>query len=346
MIEIDGSYLEGGGQILRTSLALSATTGKPFRITKIRAFREDPGMKAQHLNCVLAMQKLTNAEVKGDELGSAHLEFIPKQIEPKTISIDIGTAGSIPLLLQSMTLPCSLSKGKVRLRLTGGTDVKWSPQIDYFENVILPFFRVYADYEMVTEKRGYYPKGGGFVDITLKSKFKYPDLPRKPFNMRDQPRLIHIYGKSHASKNLEISQVAERQAKAARKVLSTIGVPISIEHEYFDTLSAGSGITLWTEHDFSIYDYKTILGADELGEVKKSSEEVGELAGVMLSKLINSKIPIDEHLCDNLIPLLGLQGGIIRTTKITDHTKSNIYVCEKFLDVKYIISGNIIEVKK
>jgi RNA 3'-phosphate cyclase len=148
MIHIDGSYMEGGGQIVRTALALSTLTGKPFKIDKIRHNRSRPGLKPQHLSCIDALKQLANAQVKGAQAGSDSVEFFPDRIYAATLSVDIGTAGSITLLLQSLLLPCMFADAPVRIKIKGGTDTRWSIPIDYFTNVILPFFNELASIEI------------------------------------------------------------------------------------------------------------------------------------------------------------------------------------------------------
>ena len=171
MIEIDGSYCEGGGQIMRTALALSTITGKPFKVSNIRKGRCTSGLKNQHLYCIEALKKLCNADVKGASIGSECVEYSPGKIEGKTISIDIETAGSITLLLQALLMPCCFADKKTRLRLKGGTDVKWSMPFDYFKEILLPQLRKYDNIDVSLQRRGYYPKGGGKVDITIKPKY-------------------------------------------------------------------------------------------------------------------------------------------------------------------------------
>ena len=138
MIELDGSSGEGGGQIIRTALAMSAITGKAFRIINIRKNRDNPGLANQHLYCVKAVKELCDAQVEGAELGSEKLEFYPRKIKPQTLSIDIGTAGSVTLLMQSLLPICIMSDGKFRIRAKGGTDVRWSMPYDYMANVLFP----------------------------------------------------------------------------------------------------------------------------------------------------------------------------------------------------------------
>ncbi|MBI2136826.1 RNA 3'-terminal phosphate cyclase [Candidatus Woesearchaeota archaeon] len=349
MLTLDGSKLEGGGQIIRTALALSTLTGIPFEAYNIRAGREKPGLKAQHLHCILALQKLCNAKVGYAELGSTKLRYLPGKICGKTISIDIGTAGSVSLLLQSILLPAFFADSKVHLHIKGGTAAKFAMPYDYFENVLLPYLRKFCekiDAKQVT--RGYYPAGNGEIDIIIRQKFKLKDfktfeefrgflnvsLPK--FNLIEQGTLQKISGVSHASADLQNAEVAERQTHAAKLLLSKLNCPVQIRAEYSKTMSTGSGITLLAifsknngnnivnsanNSDAAKYEYNPegkeildlhnpiIIGADALGERGKRAEEVGKEAADKLIKEIESKAPVDVHLADNLIPFIALFPG-------------------------------------
>jgi len=355
MITLDGNYLEGGGQIIRTATALSILTQKPFTVNNIRAKRPQPGLKAQHLHTIKAFETLANAKVEHCELGSTDLIFHPGPMNPQTLNVDVGTAGSVTLVLQSLALACLFSPGKYKLKIIGGTDVTWSPRWDYFAEVMVPQFQRYADIEVKLLKRGYYPKGQGSVEVSIHARH-----PLQPAQMQqkesqnhadhaphlyltEQGALKQIKGISHASKDLEHAQVAERQAKSAANILSQLikDCPIDIQAEYANTESTGSGLTLYAAYSHlpdQIDTAKPIrIGADVLGERGKSAEEVARECCDKLFEEMQSHAPVDEHLADNLIPILGLVGGKIKTSYITTHTKTNIYVVEKFLDVKFKI---------
>ena len=336
VIKLSGEYGEGGGSIARVALALSTLTGKSFEVDNIRKGREKSGLKAQHLHCIKGAQQLCNAKVEGAELGSEYLKFEPSKLKSKNLHLDIGTAGSITLVLQSLLLPSIFGDKQMRIKLIGGSDCRWSPPFDYFNNVFLPHVKKYADIEASLVKRGYYPKGGGKVGIKIKPKFSFENLQEaQGINSTEQHNLIQIKGISHASLDLQKGQVAERQAKSAKLILNQLNCPIQIRTEYSDTLSTGSGITLWAifSKDPGEIDFNNpiILGADALGERGKRSEQVGTEAADKLLEEITSKVPIDSHLADNLIPFLALVGGKIKVSKITNHTLTNIYVCEQFL---------------
>lgn len=335
MIKIDGSYGEGGGQIVRTALALSTALNKSFEVYNIRQGREKPGLKAQHLTCLKGLEQLCGAKYSDVKIGSDRFRYIPGEVKARKVDVDIGTAGSITLLLQSLLVPCFLAGHSVNLKIKGGTSGKWQMPFDYFDNVFIPHLENYGSITAKVHKRGYYPKGGGDVEIKISPFFMLDSRHEaKQANLLEPGELIQIKGISHASKMLQDSNVAERQAEAAKSLLLGLGVNIDIRTEYCDTLSLGSGITLWavySKNQESSAINPVILGSDIIGEKGKPAEQVGSEAAKRLVSEIESKAPVDEYLADNMIPFLALFGGKIRASSISSHTKTNIYVAEQFL---------------
>lgn len=349
MLQIGGSYLEGGGQIVRTALALSVLLQKPVEITDIRKGRSVPGLKNQHLFCIKALQQLCNAKLDGAFLGSEKITFIPDKISASKIKVNIETAGSITLLLQSLLLPCILTNKRKTIEIIGGTDVKWSPQIDYFREIIIPLFARYVEkIELKTIKRGYYPAGQGQIQLKIKPKYDLDSISSaQELNLVDQGKLLKIKGISHASKDLQSSEVAERQAKSAALNLS-LNVPVSITSNYSETASTSSGITLWAICSDEIqlesgFKQPNLIGIDELGEKGISAEIVGKRAAEKLIKELSSKAALDKNAADNIIPLLAFVKGTITSSEITDHLKTNIYVVEKFIGKRFEITNNTIK---
>jgi len=342
MIHIDGSYLEGGGQIVRTALALSTLTGKPFRVDRIRQNRPKPGLKHQHVSCIGALKQLAHVEAEGAQAGSTTLEFTPDRIGGQSIIIDIGTAGSITLLLQSLMLPCLFAATPVQIKIKGGTDTKWSIPVDYFQQAILPHFNRFAACRIDNVQRGYYPKGQGILEMTVIPRFhlnNFKDVRELSghlkksvgrFAIAARPWVKIIHGKSSASSNLKGANVAERQVRGAAEILQR-DYELSISCEYQDTASAGSVITLWTAPEAAC----SIVAADALGQKGLRAEKVGAAAAQKLQAVLNSGAAVDHHLADNLVPLMAMVGGTLATDKITGHIRSNIYVCEKFLEVSF-----------
>ncbi|MBI2542241.1 RNA 3'-terminal phosphate cyclase [Candidatus Woesearchaeota archaeon] len=348
MIKINGGYLESGGQIARTALALSTITQKPFEIFDIRKGRKDPGLKNQHLYCVKALKELCNAAAEGDGLGSLSLKYYPKKLVAKNLSIDIETAGSVTLLMQALMMPAMFVSKPITISVIGGTDTKFSQPFDYFSNILLPQLQRFAKIEAKLLRRGYYPKGSGKIEIKISPKFKLNDFSSfeefhshikqnvNPYGLAGQHILIKIKGVSHASRNLENARVAERQAHSAQAILGKkFNVPVKIISEYQDTLSTGSGITLWavfSKKEDDIDENNPIrLGADALGEQGKKAEIVGEEAARNLITEIESKAPVDRHLADQILPFMALAGNSsIKVSEITDHCKTNIYTIRQF----------------
>ena len=347
MIRIDGNFGEGGGAIVRTALAISTITQKPFEVYDIRKGRKDPGLKNQHLYCVKSLQELCNADAEGAELGSVYLKYWPKKISAKNLEIDIGTAGSITLLLQGLLLPTLFVSKPMTIALTGGTDTKWSMPIDYFNNILMPQLQRFAKIECKLLRRGYYPKGNGKVEIKINPKLKINEFPTFEdfqshlrqntlrYNILGQYNLIQIKGISHASQDLQQAKVAERQAESAQKILrQKYGVPINVTSEYQDTSSLGSGITLWaifSRNKDDIDENNPIrIGSDALGEQGKKAEFVGKEAADNLIREIESKAPVDRHLADQILPFMALAGGSIRASEITSHCRTNICTVHQF----------------
>lgn len=347
MIKLSGEYGEGGGSIVRIGLALSALTNKAFEVDNIRKGRCQSGLKPQHLCGVEGVKKLCDAKTIGDELGSHYIQFVPGKIKGQTISLDIGTAGSTTLVLQSLLLPSLFADKKVRIRLTGASDTKWSIPYDYFANVLIPHLKRFADIDCKILRRGYYPKGGGKIDVKVTPEFKVSDFSNfddfhnhlknnvEKIDLLNQGKILHIKGVSHASFDLEKAEVAERQVKAAKLELKSVDCLIDIRTEYSDALCTGSGITLWalfSETDEINFKNPIILGGDALGERGKRAEIVGKEAARNLLNEINTKAGVDHYLADQLIPFMALVGkSKIKASKISNHCKTNIYTVEKFL---------------
>ncbi len=334
MIEIDGSYGEGGGQIVRTATSLSAYTGKSVRIRNIRANRSNPGLRPQHVKGVEALADLCDADVSGAEVGSSSLVFHPDKLRYRDMEIDIGTAGSVTLLLQSLMPPLIKCDKELDITVTGGTDVKWSPPIDYMRHVLLPILR---DHGFVAnldiEKRGFYPKGGGEVVFHLEK------VDLRKFDLIKRGDIERAGGVSYASEHLRSSEVADRQAKGAKKVLwKELGVEAEISTEYCESMSPGSGIQLWLKTNNSV------IGGNSLGERGVSSEKVGKEASDDLMRGLRGAV--DRYAADQLIPFLGLVGGRLEVSEKTEHSRTNQAIVKKFLDVSFEVDGFTIRSQK
>ncbi|MEM3477435.1 MAG: RNA 3'-terminal phosphate cyclase [Archaeoglobaceae archaeon] len=314
MLRIDGSYGEGGGQILRTSIALSCITGKEVEITKIRANRPKPGLAAQHLKGIEVAKMISDAEVEGLKIGSTRVVFKPKRIKGGNYKIDIGTAGSVTLILQTILPPLLLAERPSKLEIIGGTDVAWSPTIDYFRNVTLKAIsELGAKISVELKARGYYPKGGGRIVVEIEPS----KLSGKFFEISE----CEIFGISHCQNLPE--HVAIRQRDSALEFLSKNGLKARIDVEVLKGLSTGSGITIWC-------GYK---GASALGEKGKRAEDVGFEAGKSFYEEFMLPGVFDSHLADQTMVFSAIAKGVTKfsTTKISTHQISNQYVINLFL---------------
>lgn len=334
MVEIDGSFGEAGGQILRTALSLSAVTKKPCHIFNIRKSRPRPGLATQHLVSIQAMAQICDGKLEGDFLSSEDIKFYPGEIEPKDLHLKIETAGSTTLILQTLILPAFFTSSPVKIYFDGGaTDTFFSPTIDHFKYVFLKILeKMGGKTEVNITKRGYYPEGGAKVEVRIfPSKLKNIGLTeRGPLN-----KILIISG---ASDFLKEKKVAERQIAGAKEVLGKLKLPIEEKTEYYQTQCPGSQICLVAEFE------NTVIGTDNLGKLGKRAEDVGKEAALELLKEEKSQACLDKHLADQILPFIALSSGKsqVSISEITEHCKTNIWVIEKFIDGKFEIKENLI----
>ncbi|MCB9264533.1 MAG: RNA 3'-terminal phosphate cyclase [Lewinellaceae bacterium] len=348
MLHIDGSQGEGGGQMVRTALALSTLTGQPFRMTRIRANRPQAGLKAQHLRAIEALSAICGARVSKVARGAESLTYEPGPVQPGGYFFDIGTAGSISLLLQALLPPLLFASGPTTLRLRGGTCGKWQPPVEYTDKVLLPYLRRFAGIEMEIIRRGYFPKGGGEVNVRIHPKFSsWKEAAGLPaFSLLERKSLQRIAGIAFAAEILAQRQVAERMAAAAAAELQEWQCPVNITSVYGPAHNPGAGITLWAEVQASPSGSPLCLGTDALGERGKPAEAVGREAARRLHHALHSGGPVDEHLADQLVPYLALlPGSRLKMGHPSSHLLTNIDITELFLPVRFERKETIFEVR-
>ncbi|HJV35883.1 RNA 3'-terminal phosphate cyclase [Geomonas sp.] len=334
LIEIDGGQGEGGGQILRTALSLACITGKAFRIRNIRKSRSKPGLMRQHLVAVQAAARIAAAELSGEVLGSQELLFVPGPVSAGNYEFDIGTAGSTPLVLQTIIPPLVKSAGTSRLRLIGGTHVPFSPSWHYLAEVFAPALaRLGGMVDFTLESCGFYPKGGGRVGCRVQ-----PASRLLPLHLEERGKLLRVSGYA-AVGNLP-RHIAEREAHAALTILrAELGreLPMEVEIQELKIYGQGTFIFLKAEYDH------VVTGFTVLGERGKPAERVGEEAAGELLAHHRTGMPVDPHLADQLVLYLGQADApsVFTTSRISSHLLTNLMVTSLFLEMESKVEGVI-----
>jgi RNA 3'-terminal phosphate cyclase (ATP) len=329
MITIDGSTGEGGGQILRTSLALSLVTGQAFRIQNIRAGRNKPGLLRQHLTAVEAATKIGDAAVDGAILGSKELLFKPGKIKPGDYRFAVGTAGSATLVLQTVLPALIIGKQASRLVLEGGTLNPHAPPFDFLDRAFVPLInRMGPRVTARLERHGFYPAGGGRfeVEITPIAKLNPLNILQRGETKSRSARAII----ANLSRN-----VADRELRVVADKLGWSSECLRVE----ETVSSGPGNALILELGFENIT-EVFTGFGERGI---QAETVADHAAQEVRDYLASGAPIGEHLADQLlIPFALAQSGAFLTSGLSRHTQTNVEVISKFLPVRFstVPSGN------
>lgn len=338
-IEIDGSYGEGGGQVLRTSLTLAVLTGRPLRIEHIRAGRKKPGLRPQHLTAVRAAAAICDAQLEGDVLGSQALSFTPGgPVRAGQYTFDVsaavqgGSAGSVGLVLQTIFLPLALADGDSYLTLRGGTHVPWAPSISYVEHVFLPqLARMGARAQVESEQWGFYPAGGGQVQVRIAGR----DGPLRSLQVVERGALQSVWGIA-AGMNLP-AHIPQRMADRAHRLLAEAGLAARVEPRRLRGNGPGAGIFLCAEYDRAATGF-TVYGRQGL-----PSERVSEMACDELLAHHRSTAALDPHLADQLVLPAVLAEGETRvsTSRVTRHLLTNVWVVRHFLAREVQIEGAV-----
>jgi len=339
-LEIDGSFGEGGGQILRSALALSAIFQRPIKISKIRAGRKNPGLAAQHLTGVHAITEITDAEAHGAEMRSQELTFAPRALKPGNYVFDVAriqpSAGAISLIFQAIILPLAFANAPSTVTLRGGTHVAWSPTVHYLQEIFLEYAKKFGVHAEITLNRwGWYPKGGGEVIVKIQPIAQKSDgIPKlKEVRLLERGELIRITGISALS-NLPM-KIAQRQQQRAMRRLRDITKKVNIK--LVDAPSIGQGTTIFLK---AVFEH-TVAGFSALGERGKRAEKVADEACDELREFIGKDAAIEPYLSDQLVLLMALAEGnsAFTTSKITKHLTTNIWLVEKFLPVQFRVVG-------
>ncbi|KAL4065444.1 RNA 3'-terminal phosphate cyclase domain-containing protein [Scleroderma citrinum] len=341
VIPIDGGYCEGGGQLIRNAVALSAVLSTPISIRNVRHNRRPPGLRKQHEAGVNLAAEICYGNTSGVSVGSTELEFRPGVVRlPRILTADPGTAASTTLLLQ-VALPCLLfghdtssDASSSILTLRGGTNAIQAPQIDYTVHVFLPFMRKHfgLDLKLIIKRRGYFPKGGGSILCTV------PPLtgPLPPVVLTDRGEVQRIFGEARVG-GLPYF-LANRMKKAACARLLAAGFLleqmqiIAVEERPDEVTGSGGGTVLWAETDAGCW-----IGGSAVSEKGKSPEQVGKEAAEELLRNLEYGGCVDEYLQDQVIIFLALAKGrsIIKAGPMTDHTRTAIHIAELMTGARF-----------
>lgn len=321
MHTIDGSRGEGGGQILRTSLALSMITGTPVRIENIRARRARPGLMRQHLTAVQAAARISSARVDGAAVGSREIVFAPSTVTPEDYLFAVGTAGSTTLILQTVLPALILASGPSRLTLEGGTHNPMAPPFEFLDRAFLPLLRrMGAAVGATLERAGFYPAGGGRLSVTVGTAGELQGLDLLEWGeVRNRRGTVLLA-------NLP-THIAEREVQTLSRLTSWD--PDNFEIRHVDSAGPGNAVVLELESEAAIEVFTAI------GEVGVPAEVVAERAVREMQDYLAAGVPVGEHLADQLLLPLALAGaGSYRTLPLSLHARTQIELIPEFLDVR------------
>jgi RNA 3'-terminal phosphate cyclase (ATP) len=332
-LELDGAHGEGGGQILRTALALAVARRRAVHLVRIRAQRPRPGLQPQHLTVVRALAAVSAAEVSGDALGSTELTFVPHGLRPGEYHFDVGalrgSAGSVALLFEALLLPLAQACGPSQLTLLGGTHVPWSPSVPYITDVVLPALELTGVRAHVTLRRpGWYPAGHGEIQAVVE-----PPGPAHGCTIDTASAASTATGVSVVSR-LPAS-IAERQRARALERLAAAGVEASIDlHVDADAVTPGTALFVAV---------RGRAGFTALGRRGLRAEAVADAAVDAFLAWRAAGAAIDAHLADQLLPFLAVAPSPSRLTspELTSHLRTVAWVVEQFMPVRVSLSEGV-----
>ena len=315
-VEINGGHGEGGGQIIRSAITLSCITKKPIHIVNIRKNRKVAGLKPQHITAIKILQKISNAEVSGNNIGSTELKFIPKEINSQKLNEDVGTAGSISLILQTIIPLAVVLKEKLEVKIRGGTDVLWSPTINYTEKILKESFRrMGLEFSLKVTKRGYFPKGCGEVELEV--------FPSKVNSISFSKRTSNDFSVLCTYSKIPLEQISKEIENIENKIKEKFSINVEIKEE--NAIDSGSSLLVYS------IDEKTIFGKDSLFDKKNEKFDFDVV------KFLENSFAIDENLADMLVLPASLASGktTFEVKKMTSHLETNLFVTSKITGCRY-----------
>ena len=316
-LKINGGYGEGGGQIIRSAIALSCITQKPIHLENIRKNRKISGLRPQHLTAIRILKKIANAKTIGAEIGSTELKFIPGKIKNLNLTEDVGTAGSISLILQVLIPVVAVSQKKICLTVKGGTDVLWSPSINYTSHVLKEAYsKMGIKFSLKVDKRGYYPKGEGEVRLEVNpSQIHSIKLTKRKTK---DVKLICSFSK------LPINKIKDK-VKVITKKLIDAGLVVKTEIKEEEAIDIGASLLVYS------IDEHSVVGADSLFDKKNES------FGFDFERFTRNELGVDENLADMLVvpASIASEKTILHVKNITKHLETNLFITSKITGCRY-----------
>jgi RNA 3'-terminal phosphate cyclase (ATP) len=339
MINIDGGAKSGSGTIVRYSMALASLLGEEIRIENIRAGRDKPGLRAQHLKVVQACQEMCHGVVRNAAVGSKEITYTPgERFNGGEYSWDIGTAGSTTMMAQTLLPLAFFARKPSKFRLEGGLFQDFAPSAYHMKFVLLPFLKrmgVRVEFDII--RPGYVPRGGGTIEFGVE-----PARKLKPLNLTEQGEIFSIEGIALSS-HLKERRVSQRMAGECQRVLNSYGYKAEIEKiEDESSLQEGAALAIFAETSSG-----NRMGSDRAGRPGRSSESIGRYVAERFIEDIKTGAPVDRYIADQLIIYAGLAEGFTRYSvpRITEHVETNLWLIEEFLGARTKIDDNLLEIK-
>ncbi len=341
MIEVDGSTHSGSGTLLRHAVALAALLGEPLHMTRIRAKRDKPGLRPQHLQAVRACASFSGGEVEGAEVGSREISFRPggAPLEGGPYEWDIGTAGSTTMLASALIPLALFARRPSTFILTGGLFQDFAPSAFHQQKVLLPLLeKMGARVKIEILRPGYPPRGEG----RLKAEVEPLPGVLHPLDLGERGKVKRVRGISLAS-HLQSQRVAERMAEECGRILGKNGYPVEFDFLQDETAAQrGAALLAWAETETGC-----LLGSDQAGKPGRRSEKIGQFVAAGLLEDLATPATTDRHLADQLIVYAALAGGTTRYVipRATDHVESNLWLAEKILGAKSDRRGTLLTIQ-
>ncbi|MDP2917121.1 MAG: RNA 3'-terminal phosphate cyclase [Dehalococcoidia bacterium] len=339
MLHVDGAQKSGSGTIVRFAVGLAALLGEELSLTNIRAKRQNPGLRTQHLKAVQALAEICQGSLSGAAVGSMSLRFKPgSEVHGGTYEWDIGTAGSTTLLAMTLLPVAIFAKNTMRLKISGGLFQDFAPSAYHMQYVLFPVLnRMDVDVSLNIIRPGYVPRGGGIIEIVVepvKGKLK-------PISLPQQGKAVKVEGIALSS-HLRERKVSERIADTASRILRASGYETGIQVVYDEqALQRGAALALYGKTNTGC-----IIGADRAGEPRRTSEEIGRYTATSLLEDLATGATVDRHLPDQLIFYAALADGVsrYRIPGITDHVEANLWLVDTMLGAKSEVKDNLVTI--